>query len=280
LEEINKHTLLDCFVAVAPYLSQLSTSDLAVAIADAKTHKMLAYVPGEKIDHKVKAGDICPEKTILMESMKTEKRLVKKAGKETFGFPYIGVAIPIKDQKGNILGGISLTQLLDKQESLLSMADNLQKTIGETIAATEKLAGEAQELSAIGETLTQLSSNLLEKVRETDAVLKVIKKIASQTNLLGLNASIEAARVGEVGRGFGVVAGEIRKLAENSTHSLKQIESILQTLGKASSSISQVIGNIGSISIEQANDAQKVAGSVQNLNKMAEKLVLFAGEMF
>jgi hypothetical protein len=279
LEENSKHNLLDCLVTVASYFNQLSTSDLAVAIADAKTLKVLAYVPGEKIDHGSRAGDPLPEKTILKESIITNKRLVKKVGKEAFGFPYIGVAIPVKDEKGNILGGISLTQVLDKQDLLLNMADNLQKTIRETSAATEKLAGESQELSAIGDTLSQLSVNLLEKVSETDAVLKVIKKITSQTNLLGLNASIEAARVGEEGRGFGVVAEEIRKLAENSSNSLKQIEGILQTLREASNSISQVIGSIGAISLEQAGDSQKVAETVQNLNIMAEKLVGFAEEM-
>jgi hypothetical protein len=275
----NPKYLLDCLVAAAPFFQQLNTSDLAVAIADAK-REMLAYLPGQKIDHKVRVGDMCPESTILMESVRSQKRIVKKTGKEAFGFPYIGVAVPVTNQKGEVIGGISLTQVLEKQDILLNMADDLQNAIQETSAATEKLAGEAQELSAIGDTLTQLSKNLLGEVGETDDVLKVIKKITNQTNLLGLNASIEAARVGEEGRGFGVVAEEIRKLAENSNNSLKKIEEILQTLRDASNSISEVIGNIGEISIEQANDSQKVAETLQNLNKMAKELVGFAEEIF
>lgn len=279
MERDDRHTILDCLTKAAPFFQQLSTYDLAVALAEIKENKMLAYVPGQKIDHKVRAGDDLPETTILAESVRLQKRLVKKIDKEAFGFPYLGVAVPITDEAGNILGGISVTQVLDKQDVLLGMADNLQKSIQETSGAMEKLAGEAQELSAIGESLSQLSRNLLGKVSETDTVLKVIKKITNQTNLLGLNASIEAARVGKEGLGFGVVADEIRKLAENSASSLKQIEDILTTLQEASNSISQAIENIGSISAEQAGGSQKVADTIQELNKMAEGLVSFAEDM-
>ncbi len=278
-EHNGKHELIHCIVAAAPFFQKLSNADVAIAVAD-KNQTLLEYIPGEKIDHKQTVGGLCPEQTILWQSVMANKRLVKKVGKEVFGFPYLGIGIPIKDEKGNIVGGISVTQALDKQDVLLNMADNLQKTIRETSAATEKLAGEAQELSAIGDTLSQLSKVLINEVAETDGVLKIIKKITGQTNLLGLNASIEAARVGEKGRGFGVVADEIRKLAEHSTNSLKQIEAILHTLRNVSDQISEVIGSIGEISSSQAEDAQKVAETVQNISMMADKLLAYSEEMF
>ncbi|MEW5919607.1 MAG: methyl-accepting chemotaxis protein [Bacillota bacterium] len=275
----DKHRLIDCIVAAAPFFQKLSNMDVAVAVAD-RNQTLLEYIPGKKIDHKQTPGAVCPEKTILWQSVLAEKKLVKKVGKEAFGFPYLGIAVPIKDQKGNILGGISLTQALDKQDMLLTMADELQKAIHDTSAATEKLAGEAQELSAIGDTLSQLSKVLANEVSETDSVLKIIKKITGQTNLLGLNASIEAARVGEKGRGFGVVAAEIRKLAEHSSSSLKQIETILHTLRDVSDQISEVIGSIGEIAGGQAEDSQKVAETVQKISLMADKLVSYSEEMF
>lgn len=278
-ENEDKHDLIDCIIAAAPFFQKLSTADVAVAVAD-RAQTLREYIPGIKIDHKQTVGAVCPEQTILWQSILTDNTLVKKVGKESFGFPYLGIATPIKDKADNVIGGISLTQALDKQDLLLTMADELQKSIHETSGATEKLAGESQELSAIGDTLSQLSKVLMNEVSETDSVLKIIKKITGQTNLLGLNASIEAARVGEKGRGFGVVADEIRKLAEHSTNSLKQIETILHTLKDVSDQISDVISSIGEISSDQANDSQTVAENVQKISDMADKLVTFSEEMF
>ncbi len=275
----DKHQLIDCIVAAAPFFQKLSTMDVAVAVAH-RDQTLVEYIPGNKIDHKQTVGGVCPEQTILWQSILTDKKLIKKVGKEAFGFPYLGIAVPIKGKEGNIIGGISLTQSLDKQDMLLTMADELQKAIYDTSSATEHLAAEAQELSAIGDTLSQLSKVLMNEVSETDSVLKIIKKITGQTNLLGLNASIEAARVGEKGRGFGVVADEIRKLAEHSTSSLKQIETILNTLRNVSDQISEVITSIGEISGDQANDSQTVAENVQKIGTMADKLVDFSEDMF
>lgn len=171
----DEHSIIDCFVKVAPYFNKLVLGDIAVTIVDAQTQKLIAYVPGEKIDHKVKAGDPCPENTKVMEAMRTGEKNVKAMGIETFGFPYVGVSLPIVDTNDKLLGGISVNQGLEKQNVLLKMADNLQKAILQTSASTEKLAGEAEELSAVGENLAQLSENLADNVSESDSVFKVVQ---------------------------------------------------------------------------------------------------------
>lgn len=98
----------------------------------------------------------------------------------------------------------------------------LEKVSG-TVAAIERLA------NAIGDTASNMEA-LASKVSDVGSVLDVIRGIAEQTNLLALNAAIEAARAGEAGRGFAVVADEVRALASRTADSTKEIETIIDAV--------------------------------------------------
>jgi methyl-accepting chemotaxis protein len=88
----------------------------------------------------------------------------------------------------------------------------------------------------------QSIATLTEKAQDISSVLRIIKEIAAQTNLLALNAAIEAAQAGDAGRGFSVVAEEIRKLAEDSKKSAGEIESLISEVQKGTKSTAELVG--------------------------------------
>jgi predicted nucleic acid-binding Zn-ribbon protein len=266
--------VLDCFVKVAPLLRELNMSDVAIVVAEAKNRTILSYVPGETIKLPVEVGNVVHDTSAVVESIIKRQKIVRKIGKEIFGFPYLGVALPLYDDDDHeLLGAISINISLAKEDQVLEMADEVEKSIDETSEIMEEFAAKSQELMAISDNLANYSTILSDNASKTDNILKIIGKIASQTNLLGLNASIEAARVGELGKGFDVVAKEIRKLSKDSSDSIQGINPILGILAETSEEISSAVSNIREISHVQASGSQEIFASIQNIHELAKKLV-------
>lgn len=129
------------------------------------------------------------------------------------------------------------------------------------------------ELSVTINQAVEVIRTLATQSSEIGSVLEVIRSIAEQTNLLALNAAIEAARAGEQGRGFAVVADEVRLLAQRTQQSTAEIQSMIEGLQKHSEAAVNVIGNssrASQLTIEQATQAGQTLNSIalalSNLN--------------
>ncbi|MCV6608854.1 MAG: methyl-accepting chemotaxis protein [Campylobacterales bacterium] len=160
-------------------------------------------------------------------------------------------------KESNYLVSTITHDLNESEEESISTAKDLDKTGNALNSMIEDLSGIITAISKASETQTAMSQSLSELNSEAEQVkdvLGVIKDIAEQTNLLALNAAIEAARAGEHGRGFAVVADEVRKLAERTQKSLSEIDATINIVLQAIGNSADMIGD-SSVEMERISEA-------------------------
>lgn len=155
----------------------------------------------------------------------------------------------------------SSLQVTSMQESIVEITrsvNDLSDTSGGMRQKGTEAAQIIQELSSTSEKTTEAFIRISDQIHQTNEsvvkiqeVVNLIADIASQTNLLSLNASIEAARAGAAGKGFAVVAGEIQKLAEQTNSSAKIIDEIIVSLSDESRQTVQSIHEVTDIIMDQ-----------------------------
>ncbi len=269
--------ILEKYLFTMAKLNSFLLNDVGVAICDKE--KVLFYQPADTLDLKSFVGDTLKPGSAAYRVVNEKRRIMIKADASLYGVPYVAVGNPIKNDAGEVIGAIVISESTYRYDTLKEASSRLASGIETISSTTEEILAQTEEMAAASRTLTQTLIQSNSRVKETDQAMGLIKAIAGQTNLLGLNAAIEAARVGEQGRGFGVVAEEIRKLAASSTESIKTVGAIIEAVQNDSTDARSHMENIDN-SISQISDAiNHVAGSILGLNDMAQKLNILADEL-
>jgi methyl-accepting chemotaxis protein len=165
-------------------------------------------------------------------------------------------------------------------------ATQTAKTAREGEAIVGRAVTEVREIAATVNGSAELIQSLGERSHQIGEIVGVINDIADQTNLLALNAAIEAARAGEQGRGFAVVADEVRKLAERTAHATAEISTMIKAIqnevGKAVGAMSEATGKVDSgvrLSNEAGQALHNIVKSVDDLQLMVQQIASAADEM-
>jgi hypothetical protein len=190
---------------------------------------------------------------------------------------YLAVCKPIHDDSGVAIGVVSWG-ISTNRVKLSSMSEELSSISQALHASSGEFTDHSRQLLEANRMLTGLTAKLKEQMNLIETMSSVVSNISSQSQLLGLNASIEAAHAGEHGRGFSVLAQEIRKLAVESNQSISEIREQVEAVNDQMQILSRQTGNLGRISEEQAVGAEQLTTGLDRVNKLAARLRELANE--
>ena len=261
--------LLTSVVCCAPLFHDLWDGEATIGISDRE--KYVAYLEGKKLKFGLKPGDPVKKGSVLDGALSEGKRVVRKVGKEVFGFPYVGIGLPIHE-KGETVGALAVVMPMEKQEKLFHLAVKLARAVETISMNSSNFAASFEELAATAQQLSANAREIRNRTEGMDAILKLLQELAAQTHLLGLNAAIEAARAKDQGRGFSVVADEIRKLATRSGKSSNEIREEVNRIKGAIEDFTVQVGQIASVAEEQTKNILSIDESVKELIEMTSKI--------
>jgi methyl-accepting chemotaxis protein len=169
------------------------------------------------------------------------------------------------------------TALNEMSETIREVAQNAEQTASATQEVDEQARLSVNTMEDVSSSISTVSNEatstrgrveeLAKRCENIASVVDVIRGISEQTNLLALNAAIEAARAGEQGRGFAVVADEVRTLATRTQSSTNEIEGVIQELLKEAQGAAQAMESVATISQKSATSAHEAMSSLQRINQ-------------
>lgn len=211
---------------------------------------------------------------VAAEAIREKRVASKEYDASMYGIPTMVMSYPLFDEddptKVVATFGIMIPRQVHAQ--LREISENIERGLEDISSGIEELAAAASE---INNNEKQLNQNVNEVSKLSEAIHEVlgfIKQIADETKMLGLNAAIEAARAGDVGRGFGVVAEEIRKLSDESKETVVKIRDLTEQINNKVYETSQKSDLTLRATEEQAAATEEITASVEEITAMSEEM--------
>jgi methyl-accepting chemotaxis protein len=164
---------------------------------------------------------------------------------------------------------VSIGHVADNAQEATQLAQSASAAAVDGKTRVECVSSDINAAAATSRSSAELVQRLTERTHQIGSIVSVIRDVADQTNLLALNAAIEAARAGEQGRGFAVVADEVRKLAERTAKATAEITDMIESIRLGTGDVVETMGDSARKVDESVHSAAKAATVLDDIDRQA-----------
>jgi len=266
------HPVAAAFGDFAPILAEMFHEGSFLYMSDLTK---IAYAQASrKFDMpSISVGYELREQDIAYRVIQSKQPVMEEIDASRYGIPISIANYPLfDDDNSEIVATLGIVTPKRTAVTLREMSHNLEIGLEGIAVAIQQLATSATEIHSNEEALNSTIMEIIKISEEINEVSVFIKKIADETKMLGLNAAIEAARAGDAGRGFGVVAEEIRKLSAQSKSTVPKIKQLTDTIKRKVEEASEKSYRSLDASQGQAAASEEITASVEEITSMSEEL--------
>lgn len=258
------------YIEIVPVIKDALGMDIMMSVTDG--NEFLAYWRGDKMVADIKVGDKLNHDDPMWTSFTTGKKLEMVCPADVYGFEFRAITIAIRD-KNEIVGTMGIAISMENETFTKEASGKLLESIA---AVQEDMNSINNDNDIIKETAAQLrdiTEQIRKNIEEVQNFAIGIQKISNNTNMLSLNASIEAARSGEMGRGFAVVAEEMRKLANDTKDSSGKILDILDRFNADIENMNKHLEEQESSQEEGADLSKMLFEEVEKIEQLTQQVI-------
>lgn len=274
------HPVAASFHVFAPLLSEMFHEGAFLFVTDLthiinKQNSKKFDLPMLDIGYELKEED--PQTQVIKQKIP----ILGEIGSQAFGIPVYSAVYPLFDEENvnEVVGTMCIILPKQTAATLRNMSNGLESGLTGISSAIQQLAASAVEIHSNEQMLNEHIKEIISISDEINDVSTFIKEIAEETKLLSLNAAIEAARAGDAGRGFGVVADEIRKLSDQSKSTVPKINKLTEEIKDKVEEASLKSKSSLDASEEQAAASEEITSSVEEITSMSVELNRIALEV-
>jgi len=274
------HPVSKAFHDFAPIVAEMFSEGSTIIITDLQ--KIIAKKSSKKFDvNSLQINNILLEESMSLKTIKSKQPIIEELEASIYGIPTLQACYPLfdEDNSDEVVGCFAIITPKEAATNLRNMSENLEVGLTGIASVIEELATSASNIHTNELELNKDIEQIINLSEEINEVSSFIKEIADETKMLGLNAAIEAARAGDAGRGFGVVAEEIRKLSEQSKSTVPKIKQLTDSIKSKVNDASERSQISLASSQEQAAATQEITASVEEITSISEELNKIAKDL-
>ncbi|NMM64596.1 chemotaxis protein [Clostridium sp. P21] len=254
-----------------PIIKSIIHDDVAINITS--KNECIYVLNGEKVKSPLEKGIISNDKMGGLSQVLKEKKIINKVlNKENDGMDVLITVIPIIENS-KVIGSLGVVKNIENKVEIEKTSEELMHSLEETSKLINELSNNAIELSNKLNIIASKTEETEKNIEESSDIIKLIEDISRKSNILGLNASIESARAGEYGKGFSVVANEMRKLALVSGQSSKKVSDSLKQMNNGMNVIVEAINELEKVSTDQAKSTEEILDAMKKITSNSKVLL-------